>query len=244
MWRETEKIITVALPQVTQPTSIPVLAFLDAAPHAWLESPPIAHKGINQGPDKIASRANLIRHENDAGLWRRVFFVVVYQGRRVFNEKHTLRDINGERRVDRMQLSSKCKLKVIRKDLKPQQTSNPSEGCWTHRRVAGGVSGLPGNPWAWTFFFHEISVKSDYVVFPEFVWSRFLFDFKNITPLESHGQQSPTSAWVWRWVPVPSVAKKVAALPADRSDWPRTAQTQAGQSGLTDWQLNTKKFWV
>ena len=37
------------------------------------------------------------------------------------------------------------------------------------RRIAGGVSGMPGNPCACTFFFHDVSVTSDYVVFPGFV---------------------------------------------------------------------------
>ena len=46
------------------------------------------------------------------------------------------------------------------------------------RRVAGGVSGFPGKSYAWTFSFYDISVKSDYVVFPEFVSIQFLSDFK------------------------------------------------------------------
>ena len=46
-----------------------------------------------------------------------------------------------------------------------------------------------------------------------------------------------------RTVPVLSVAKEVAALPADRSHLPwSTARTQAGQSGLTDRRLSGKKF--
>ena len=45
-----------------------------------------------------------------------------------------------------------------------------------------------------------------------------------------------------RTVRVLSIAKEVAALPADRSHWPQSAQTQAGQIGLTDQRLSAKKL--
>ena len=45
-----------------------------------------------------------------------------------------------------------------------------------------------------------------------------------------------------RTVRVLSVAKEVAALPADRSHWPQSAQTQAGQIELTDRRLSAKKL--